>query len=209
MVSKAFADLGPSLTYLSAQTGKRKAETQTPQPDAKKAKTASAAASALKPAEKATPAAVPVKDAKKPADSAKATPAQKTPADKGTPATAPKGQDARGAKDSKQSTPSGASESGDKEPKKKTLPSGLSIEDKIVGSGAKAKNGKTLAVRYIGKLANGKVFDSNTSGNPFKIQLGKGSVIKGWEVGLQGMNAGGTRVLTIPPNLAYGMLYFS
>ena len=39
---------------------------------------------------------------------------------------------------------------------------------------------------------------------PFRFKLGKGEVIKGWEIGVQGMNVGGTRILTCPPALAYG-----
>ena len=65
------------------------------------------------------------------------------------------------------------------EPLKKTLPSGLGIEDSIVGTGPRAKSGQKVSVRYIGKLTNGKVFDSNTKGAPFSFKLGKGQVIKG------------------------------
>ncbi len=88
--------------------------------------------------------------------------------------------------------------------KKKTLPSGLVMEDVKVGNGPRAKNGKKVSVRYIGKLTNGKVFDSNTKGAPFSFRLGGGEVIKGWDLGVQGMNVGGTRKLTIPAALAYG-----
>jgi FK506-binding nuclear protein len=59
-------------------------------------------------------------------------------------------------------------------------------------------------MRYIGKLKNGKVFDSNTKGKPFSFRLGKGEVIKGWDIGLVGMQVGGERRITIPSNLAYG-----
>ena len=61
-----------------------------------------------------------------------------------------------------------------------------------------------MSVRYIGKLTNGKVFDSNTKGSPFVFRVGGGEVIKGWDVGVSGMNVGGTLKLTIPPALAYG-----
>ncbi|TPX60700.1 hypothetical protein PhCBS80983_g01572 [Powellomyces hirtus] len=87
---------------------------------------------------------------------------------------------------------------------KKTLPSGLVIEDVLEGKGTKAKNGKKVGVRYIGRLMNGKVFDSNTKGAPFKFRLGAGEVIKGWDLGVSGMSVGGTRRLTIPASLAYG-----
>jgi len=59
-------------------------------------------------------------------------------------------------------------------------------------------------MRYIGKLDNGKVFDSNKSGKPFSFKLGAGEVIKGWDIGLQGIQVGGERRLVIPAHLAYG-----
>ncbi|KAI8822416.1 uncharacterized protein EV422DRAFT_523936 [Fimicolochytrium jonesii] len=89
-------------------------------------------------------------------------------------------------------------------PKTKKLPSGLIMEDVLEGQGAKAKAGKRVGVRYIGRLTNGKVFDSNTKGAPFRFRLGAGEVIKGWDQGVQGMGVGGTRKLTIPAALAYG-----
>ncbi|KAK8853036.1 hypothetical protein IAR55_003737 [Kwoniella newhampshirensis] len=91
-----------------------------------------------------------------------------------------------------------------KAPQKRTLPSGLIIEDVKVGDGPVAKTGKRLGMRYIGKLTNGKQFDANTSGKPFSFALGKGEVIRGWDEGLAGMAVGGERRLTIPPQLAYG-----
>lgn len=91
-----------------------------------------------------------------------------------------------------------------KQSKVHTLPSGLVIEDKTPGTGARAKNGKRVSVRYVGKLMNGKVFDSNTSGKPLKFMVGRGEVIKGWDMGVNGMQVGGVRRLKIPPALAYG-----
>ena len=58
-------------------------------------------------------------------------------------------------------------------------------------------------MRYVGKLQNGKVFDSNTKGKPFSFKLGAGEVIKGWDIGIQGMQVNGARRLTIPAKLAY------
>ena len=41
----------------------------------------------------------------------------------------------------------------------KELPSGLKIKEAKIGTGPMAKKNQTIAMRYIGKLANGKVFD--------------------------------------------------
>ncbi|KAI7191402.1 hypothetical protein KC352_g21555, partial [Hortaea werneckii] len=68
-----------------------------------------------------------------------------------------------------------------------------------------AKSGDRVAMRYIGKLQkDNKVFDSNKKGKPFSFKLGAGQVIKGWEIGIQGLAVGGERRITIPANLAYG-----
>jgi len=86
-----------------------------------------------------------------------------------------------------------------------TLPSGLKMMDTKLGTGASAKAGQKVAMRYIGKLqATGKVFDKNTSGEPFRFTLGKGEVIKGWDEGVVGLKVGGERKLVVPPALAYG-----
>ncbi|KAG9774139.1 hypothetical protein KCU88_g5583, partial [Aureobasidium melanogenum] len=81
---------------------------------------------------------------------------------------------------------------------------GVTIDVRKVGSGPAAKKGNRLEMRYIGKLDNGKVFDSNKSGKPFSFKLGAGEVIKGWDIGLEGIQVGGERRLVIPPHLAYG-----
>ena len=91
-----------------------------------------------------------------------------------------------------------------KKPAVKTLPGGVIVEDKTVGTGPVAKRGQKVGVRYIGKLKNGKVFDKNTSGRPFNFGLGKGEVIKGWDVGVAGMAVGGERRIVIPAAMAYG-----
>ncbi|KAI8938860.1 hypothetical protein NX059_004721 [Plenodomus lindquistii] len=70
----------------------------------------------------------------------------------------------------------------------------------------KSKNGDKLSMMYKGTLqSDGSQFDSSYDrGLPFKFTLGKGQVIKGWELGLLDMCVGEARKLTIPPNLAYG-----
>jgi FKBP-type peptidyl-prolyl cis-trans isomerase len=86
------------------------------------------------------------------------------------------------------------------------LMSELTIKDTVVGTGTVAQAGDTVFVLYTGTLDNGTVFDaSSLHGNvPFSFTLGAGQVIQGWDLGVVGMKVGGTRELTIPPNLAYG-----
>ncbi|KAI0136594.1 hypothetical protein BJ170DRAFT_662496 [Xylariales sp. AK1849] len=81
---------------------------------------------------------------------------------------------------------------------------GVTVDDRKIGSGRVAKKGNKVGVRYIGKLQDGKVFDSNKKGKPFTFAVGKGEVIQGWDIGVEGMQIGGERRLTIPANLAYG-----
>ena len=81
---------------------------------------------------------------------------------------------------------------------------GVTVDDRKLGSGPVAKKGNKIEMRYIGKLENGKQFDANKKGKPFSFKLGKGEVIKGWEVGLIGIAVGGERRLTIPADLGYG-----
>lgn len=78
------------------------------------------------------------------------------------------------------------------------------IEDRKGGEGPSAKRGSRVSMRYVGKLGNGKVFDKNTSGRPFTFSLGRGEVIRGWDIGIAGMKAGGERRIIIPAPMAYG-----
>ena len=81
----------------------------------------------------------------------------------------------------------------------------LEIIDQVVGTGAEAVAGQRVSVHYTGTLTNGQKFDSSRDrGKPFQFHLGRGEVIKGWDQGVAGMKVGGSRKLTIPPELAYG-----
>ena len=81
----------------------------------------------------------------------------------------------------------------------------LIIEDLTVGDGATAAAGQSVSVHYTGWLTNGQKFDSSVDRNdPFEFNLGRGQVIPGWDQGVAGMQVGGKRKLTIPPELAYG-----
>ncbi len=86
-----------------------------------------------------------------------------------------------------------------------TTASGLIIEDLVVGEGAEAAAGQHVTVHYTGWLTDGRKFDSSKDrDDPFAFALGARHVIAGWDEGVQGMKIGGSRKLTIPPELGYG-----
>jgi len=81
----------------------------------------------------------------------------------------------------------------------------LQITNEIVGEGPVAKAGDRVTVHYTGRLLDGTKFDSSVDrGQPFGFHLGVGQVIKGWDLGVAGMQVGGKRTLTIPSELGYG-----
>jgi FK506-binding nuclear protein len=83
------------------------------------------------------------------------------------------------------------------------LPGGLKCE--IIRAGPpnapKAMKGRKVQVRYDGRLAsNGRRFDKGK----ISFRLGASEVIKGWDMGVEGMRKGEQRRLLIPSNLGYG-----
>jgi peptidylprolyl isomerase len=83
-------------------------------------------------------------------------------------------------------------------------PAKLVVKDLAPGTGAPITLKDTLTVNYIGvSCSTGKIFDSTYArGSTTEFPLA--GVIPGWQQGLAGMNVGGTRLLGIPPDLAYG-----
>ncbi len=81
----------------------------------------------------------------------------------------------------------------------------LIIEDVLTGAGREVTTGDRVTVHYVGRLRNGQEFDnSRDRGQPFSFTVGQGRVIAGWEEGILGMREGGSRILVIPPEQAYG-----
>jgi peptidylprolyl isomerase len=78
-----------------------------------------------------------------------------------------------------------------------------------VGDGPVAEEGDQVTVHYTGWLKEewnqGDPFDSSLQRDqPLEFSLGARQVIPGWDVGVAGMKVGEKRMLTIPPELAYG-----
>ncbi len=75
------------------------------------------------------------------------------------------------------------------------------------GTGANAKDGNTVSVKYKGSLLNGNEFDSSDKSNGGKainFPLGQNQVIKGWEDGIKHFNKGSKGIILIPSSLGYG-----
>lgn len=82
----------------------------------------------------------------------------------------------------------------------------LYYSDIVVGTGPVAESGKHVTVHYTGWLETGKRFESSLDKKrPYKFQLGAGKVIRGWDLGIEGMRVGGKRQLRIPDSMAYGI----
>jgi peptidylprolyl isomerase len=83
-------------------------------------------------------------------------------------------------------------------------PTKLVTHDITAGTGAVVPKGAQLTVDYIGvACSTGEIFDSSYSRRQ-PAQFGLDGVIPGWQRGIPGMRVGGTRLLVIPPDLAYG-----
>jgi FKBP-type peptidyl-prolyl cis-trans isomerase FkpA len=81
--------------------------------------------------------------------------------------------------------------------------SGLIYKDLKAGLGPSPGPTDIVAVRYSGKLTDGKEFDyTATYRKPRKVSLEK--AIPGWVEGLQMMKLNGKAKLVVPPHLGYG-----
>jgi FK506-binding nuclear protein len=100
-------------------------------------------------------------------------------------------------------------ESASKKPEtpKRVHKNGMEIINTFATKNTSAKvaaGGKKVAMKYIGKLPSGKIFDQTKGSATFTFRLGVGEVIKGWDVGVEGMREGDKRTLIIPSAMGYG-----
>lgn len=97
-------------------------------------------------------------------------------------------------------------------PSEAAAPGALQVVVLAEGDGPAIAAGSTAVVHYTGWLydpvadeGKGTQFDSSRDrGQPFRFPLGAGRVIRGWDLGVEGMQAGERRRLIIPAALGYG-----
>ncbi len=78
-------------------------------------------------------------------------------------------------------------------------------QDYDAGVGEQAVVGDVVYTHYVGMLPDGTVFDESMEDvGPFYFTIGTGSVIAGWDVGVEGMRVGGIRRIVVPSKYAYG-----
>jgi FKBP-type peptidyl-prolyl cis-trans isomerase len=81
---------------------------------------------------------------------------------------------------------------------------GVQIREIMQGQGPAAIEGDDVTIDYIGFLSDGSQFDSSIErGVPVEFTLGQ-APLPGWNHGVLGMKAGGSRRVQLPPCLAYG-----
>mmetsp|Transcript_82584 Transcript_82584/g.246261 ORF Transcript_82584/g.246261 Transcript_82584/m.246261 type:complete len:671 (+) Transcript_82584:51-2063(+) len=91
----------------------------------------------------------------------------------------------------------------------KDLPEGIKkemVKEAETSNWKKPKKGDEVTVHYVGTLeSDGSEFDSSRRRDtPFVFTLGKGEVIKGWDMGIETMRKGELAKFTLQPEFAYG-----
>ncbi len=89
-----------------------------------------------------------------------------------------------------------------------TTPSGLGIQDLVVGNGATPALAQVCVVEVLAWIEQdgrkGTLFlDTRKRGWPATFPLGVKRVIQGWDEGVATMKVGGRRLLRVPPALGY------
>ena len=86
---------------------------------------------------------------------------------------------------------------------------GMRIKDLQTGQGATAEYGQVATIHFVGwideKGVRGReIYNSRNQGQPVSFVIGTDGVMQGWNEGVLGMQAGGKRMLLVPPGMAWG-----
>eukprot|EP01035_Chromulina_nebulosa_P017313 gene17313-22854_t len=90
-------------------------------------------------------------------------------------------------------------------PKQITKSTGVLITDYIIGYGNDPIEGSVINITYEAMFQDGTIFDSKLKrSKPLQFRKGISQVVRGLDLGLEGMRIGGSREIVIPPALGYG-----
>ncbi|KAI7697343.1 Uncharacterized protein SSS_10072 [Sarcoptes scabiei] len=81
---------------------------------------------------------------------------------------------------------------------------GVKFLDLHQGNGMMVKKGRFVHLKYVGKLTDSRKIFDRSGDRKLSFRHGSGEVIKGLNVGLEGMKVGGKRIIIIPPEMGYG-----
>jgi FKBP-type peptidyl-prolyl cis-trans isomerase FkpA len=95
------------------------------------------------------------------------------------------------------------------EPPFRDAAGGMKIKDLQAGKGAGATEGQVATIHFIGWIDDGgtrgrELYNTHREGQPVSFVIGTSGVMQGWNEGVLGMQAGGKRLLLVPPGMAYG-----
>jgi FKBP-type peptidyl-prolyl cis-trans isomerase len=83
-------------------------------------------------------------------------------------------------------------------------PRGFLYRDILLGDGAPAGAGRSVAVSYVVRLADGREVDRAEPERPLRFRVGDQQMIAAVDAAVREMRVGGVRQLVIPPRLGYG-----
>ena len=91
------------------------------------------------------------------------------------------------------------------------LPTQITMTDQQAGTGRDLRGGMFVVLHYKGWVYDpaapdnkGVQFvDSHSHGEPLSYLYGYGRAVRGLELGMRGMKAGGRRMIVVPPKLGY------
>lgn len=87
-------------------------------------------------------------------------------------------------------------------PKQVGKSSGVKVTDYIVGAGPEPDQGALVKIVFEGMFPDGTIFDARMKRkDPLIFRRGIGQVVRGLDLGIEGMRIGGAREIVVPPEL--------